>query len=227
MAPVAGRYYAAARRRQRRSPIVADTGGTSYDVSLVRERPHPLDPRDLARPALPRPHDRLPLGRRARASAPAAARSPGSIAGGLLHVGPQSAGSTPGPACYGRGGTEPTVTDCCAGARLHRPRRSSSAARCALDVDAAARARSSSEVADQLGLELEEAAAAVLALATEKMVGAIEEITVNQGIDPRAAVLVGGGGAAGLNAVAVARRLGCRERGDPRGRRGAERRRRA
>jgi N-methylhydantoinase A len=64
-------------------------------------------------------------------------------------------------------------------------------------------------VARPLGLPVEEAAAAVLALATEKMVGAIDEITVNQGIDPAAAVLVGGGGAAGLNAVAVARRLGC------------------
>jgi N-methylhydantoinase A len=50
-----------------------------------------------------------------------------------------------------------------------------------------------------------------MALATEKMVGAIEEITINQGIDPQSAVLIGGGGAAGLNAVAVARRLGCAE----------------
>src|SRR5207248_5914385 len=56
---------------------------------------------------------------------------------------------------------------------------------------------------------LHEAAAAVLSLATEKMVGAIEDITINQGIDPQQAVLIGGGGAAGLNAVAVGRRLGC------------------
>jgi N-methylhydantoinase A len=55
-----------------------------------------------------------------------------------------------------------------------------------------------------------EAASAILRLATENMVGAIEEITINQGIDPRGAVLVGGGGAAGLNSVAIARRLGCR-----------------
>ena len=90
-----------------------------------------------------------------------------------------------------------------------------------------ARRRSQREVAEPLGLGLEEAAAAVLALATEKMVGAIEEITINQGIDPRAAVLVGGGGAAGLNAVAIARRLGCRRGRHPGGRRRAERRRRA
>jgi N-methylhydantoinase A len=58
-------------------------------------------------------------------------------------------------------------------------------------------------------MKAEEGAAAVLAVATENMVAAIEEITVNQGIDPRGAVLVGGGGAAGFNAVAIARRLGC------------------
>ena len=60
-----------------------------------------------------------------------------------------------------------------------------------------------------LGLGLHEAAAAIVRVATENMVGAIEEITINQGIDPRGAVLVGGGGAAGLNSVAIARRLGC------------------
>ena len=65
------------------------------------------------------------------------------------------------------------------------------------------------KVATKLELSVEEAAAAVLALATEKMVGAIDEITVNQGIDPQTAVLVGGGGAAGINAVAVGKRLGC------------------
>ena len=77
-----------------------------------------------------------------------------------------------------------------------------------LDLETA-RTALESEVAAKLGIGIEEAAAAVLALATEKMVGAIEEITINQGIDPRSAVLIGGGGAAGLNAVAVARRLGC------------------
>ena len=75
-------------------------------------------------------------------------------------------------------------------------------------------------VAAKLGLSVEEArAAAVLALATEKMVGAIDEITVNQGIDPRAAVLVGGGGAAGINAVAVGEAARVRGRSDPRDRR--------
>lgn len=77
-----------------------------------------------------------------------------------------------------------------------------------LDIEAA-RLALQSHVARKLDLELEETAASVMALATEKMVGAIEEITINQGIDPAAAILIGGGGAAGLNAVTVARRLGC------------------
>src|ERR1019366_4593606 len=59
-----------------------------------------------------------------------------------------------------------------------------------------------------LGLDANEAAAAIMAVATERMIQSIEEITVNQGVDPRTAVLIGGGGAAGLNAVAIARRLG-------------------
>ena len=65
-------------------------------------------------------------------------------------------------------------------------------------------------VGRKLGLGLHEAAAAVMSVATENMVHAVEDITVNQGIDPREAVIVGGGGAAGLNAVALARRLGCK-----------------
>jgi N-methylhydantoinase A len=77
-----------------------------------------------------------------------------------------------------------------------------------LDVDLA-RDALLREVADPLGITAEEGAAAVMALVTETMAGAIEDITVNQGIDPRDAVLIGGGGAAGLNSIAIARRLGC------------------
>ena len=72
-----------------------------------------------------------------------------------------------------------------------------------------ARATLAREVATPLGLDLHHAALAVLQIATENMVGAIEDLTINQGVDPRGAALVGGGGAAGLNAVAIARQLGC------------------
>jgi N-methylhydantoinase A len=72
-----------------------------------------------------------------------------------------------------------------------------------------ARAALEAHVAGPLGLDVDRAAAAVMSVVTENMVGAIEEITIDQGIDPRSATLVGGGGAMGLNATALARRLGC------------------
>jgi N-methylhydantoinase A len=77
-----------------------------------------------------------------------------------------------------------------------------------LDV-AAARAAIAARVACPLGLSIEAAADAIIEVATANMVRAINEITVDQGIDPREAVLVGGGGAAGLNSVRIARHLGC------------------
>jgi N-methylhydantoinase A len=205
MAPVAGRFYAA-RDFANADAIVADTGGTSYDVSLVREGRIPWTRETW-------------LGQRFRGhmtgfpsvDVKSIGAGGGSIAsvdsGGLLQVGPKSAGSTPGPVAYGRGGTEPTVTDCSLILGYIDPDFFLGGAM-ALDR-AAAVAALKAKVADKLGLSTEEAAAAVLALATEKMVGAIDEITVNQGIDPATAVLIGGGGAAGLNAVAVGRRLGC------------------
>ena len=127
----------------------------------------------------------------------------GSIAwvdrGGLLHVGPISAGAVPGPAAYGRGGSRPTVTDAALvlgfvdadfflGGEMGLDRR---AAEAALKRD----------VADPLGRTLEEAATAVIELATENMVQAIMDVTVNQGIDPTDAAYVAGGGAGGLNCV--------------------------
>ena len=104
-------------------------------------------------------------------------------AGGLLHVGPQSAGADPGPVCYGSGGTQPTVTDACVvlgyidpdyflGGEMELDARRSRAA-IAEQIARAARPRRN------------EAAAAIMAVATERMVQAIEEITVNQGVDPR------------------------------------------
>ena len=155
------------------------------DVSLVRDGRIP-DPRDLARPAILGPHDRSPS-----VDVKSIGAGGGSIAwvdsGGLLQVGPKSAGSTPGPVAYGKGGVEPTVTDCAIVLGYIDPDYFLGGAM-KLDREAA-EAAVRDLVAAKLGLSVEEAAAAVLALATEKMVGAIDEITVNQGIDPRAAVL--------------------------------------
>ena len=205
MAPIAGEHYAK-QATKKKSVIIADTGGTSYDVSLVRDGRIPWTRETW-------------LGQRFRGhmtgfpsvDVKSIGAGGGSIAwvdsGGLLHVGPQSAGSSPGPVCYDAGGTEPTVTDCAMALGFIDPsfflggamQLNEQKAKAAIEV----------KVAKVLKISTEEAAQAVLALATEKMVGAIEEITVNQGIDPKSACLIGGGGAAGLNANAVARRLGC------------------
>ncbi|HJP14016.1 MAG TPA: hydantoinase/oxoprolinase family protein [Nitrospinota bacterium] len=205
MAPIAGRHFARADTKSG-TAIVADTGGTTYDVSLVRRGTIPTTPETW-------------IGQRYRGhivgfpsvDVKSIGAGGGSIAwvdeGGLLHVGPQSAGAVPGPACYGRGGERPTVTDASLVLGHIDPAYFLGGAM-ALDSTKAENAIRS-DVAKPLNLSLEEAAEAILRLATENMVGAIEEITIDQGIDPRGAVLVGGGGAAGLNSVAIARRLGC------------------
>ncbi|MGE5408061.1 MAG: hydantoinase/oxoprolinase family protein [Syntrophothermus sp.] len=206
MAPVAGRRFAAA-DADADTAIVTDTGGTSYDVSVVRGGRIPM-----TREAwIGEPYTGHIIGFPA-VDVKSIGAGGGSIAwiddGGLLHVGPQSAGADPGPAAYGRGGELPTVTDACLVlGYLDADNFLDGAMR--LDAERA-RAAIAHDVAEPLGLELAEAASAILALATEQMVQAIKEVTVDAGIDPRNAVLIGGGGAAGLNGTAIMRRLGCR-----------------
>jgi N-methylhydantoinase A len=204
MAPIAGRHFARLDVRAD-TAIVADTGGTTYDVSLVRRGSIPMTPETW-------------LGQRylghilgfPSVDVRSIGAGGGSIAwvdeGGLLHVGPMSAGAVPGPASYAKGGARPTVTDAALVLGYIDPAYFLGGAM-KLDV-ALAEEAVRRDVGGPLGLGLHEAAA-IVRVATENMVGAIEEITINQGIDPRGAVLVGGGGAAGLNSVAIARRLGC------------------
>jgi len=207
MAPVAGRHYAG-REGAWRTAIVADTGGTTYDISLVSDGRIPMT-RDLWIGEPYRGH----LAGYPSVDVKSVGAGGGSIAtvdtAGLLRVGPGSAGSTPGPACYGRGGTRPTVTDACVALGYVDPDYFLGGAM-RLDGDAS-RAAIARDVADRLGTSVEDAAWSILDLATENMVQAIQDMTVNQGIDPGQAVLIGGGGAAGLNSVFIARRLGCRE----------------
>jgi N-methylhydantoinase A len=186
--------------------IVADTGGTTYDVALIRDGVIP----ESRETWIGQPY----LGHMTgfpSVDISSVGAGGGSIAGvdaaGLLTVGPQSAGAVPGPACYGAGGSRATVTDAAVVLGFVDPDHFLGG-RMALDAGLA-REAIWNDVAEPLGLSLEDGAAAVMALATETMAGAIEDITVNQGVDPREAVLIGGGGAAGLNSVAIARRLGC------------------
>lgn len=205
MAPLAGRYFARTEGGSD-TAIIADTGGTTYDVSLVRGGRIPMT-REMWIGEPYRGH----ITGFPSVDVTSVGAGGGSIAwvddGGMLHVGPQSAGAVPGPACYGAGGTAPTVTDACLVLGYLDPAFFLGGSM-VLDTDGA-REAIAEHVARPLGIDEAAAAAAILELATENMVQAIQQITVNQGIDPASAVLIGGGGAGGLNATFVARRLGC------------------
>jgi N-methylhydantoinase A len=204
MAPVAGKTYAAAELGAA-DVIVCDTGGTSFDVSLVRDgavnftRDTWLGPRFTGHLTGSSSVDVRSIG-----------AGGGSIAwvdpGGLLRVGPQSAGAEPGPACYSRGGDRPTVTDAAVVLGYIDPE-TFLGGRMQLD-DKAARYVVGG-LGEQLGLSVEQAAEAVLAVANEHMVRAIQEITINEGVDPRESLIVAGGGAAGLGIAPIMRELGC------------------
>ena len=129
-------------------------------------------------------------------------------AGGLLNVGPQSAGANPGPACYGKGGRLPTVTD--ANLLLGRLRidgfKSSS-----MQLDMAAAEAAMQPLAKQLGLSVEEAALGVIRIANEHMVRALRKISLERGHDPQEFVLTCFGGAGGLHVCALADAMGMRQ----------------
>ncbi len=126
-------------------------------------------------------------------------------AGGALRVGPHSAGADPGPAAYGRGGEEPTVTD--ANLVLGRlPAGGELAGGVALDAARAAAAVDA--LAEELGLERDACAEGILRVANTEMVRALRVMTVERGVDPRGYALLAFGGAGGLHAAAIADELG-------------------
>jgi N-methylhydantoinase A len=205
MAPIAGGHYAG-RDVDAETAVIADTGGTSYDVSVIRDgRIQWTREMWLGLPYLGHMTGFPAVDVRSVGA------GGGSIASvdpqGMLHVGPASAGAYPGPACYGRGGLLPTVTDAALALGYIDPDYFLGG-QLLLDKTSAAEALDR-EVATPLGLNVGNAALAVMRLVAEHMVSAIEDVTLQQGLDPRDAVLVAGGGAAGLNSTAIARRLGC------------------
>jgi len=133
----------------------------------------------------------------------------GSIAyvdrGGMLQVGPESAGAAPGPACYGQGGERPAVTD--ANLILGRLRPDAFLGGDMRLIEAAAR-QAMRTVAEPLGLSVEEAAEGVIRIANEHMAHALRVMSVQRGIDPRSLTLVSFGGAGGLHVCALAESLG-------------------
>ena len=183
---------------ERRNLLCVDMGGTSFDMSLIVDgKPNVSTETELeGLPILMPLVDIHTIG--------AGGGSLAWLEAGALRVGPESAGADPGPACYGRGGTAPTVTD----ANLflkHLDPAYFLGGRMRLDEAAAARAIQ--QMATQLGLADVTLAEGILAIVNAKMADAMRTITVKQGIDPRDYSLVAFGGAGPMHAVWLAREL--------------------
>ena len=180
--------------------ITLDMGGTSTDVSLIQG--------SVAATTSDYFIDGLPM-RQPLLDIVSVGAGGGSIAwideGGGLHVGPASAGASPGPAAYGRGGEHATVTDAHVVLGRITPRFPLGGI---LEVDFDAALAAVGRVASSLGLSPIEAANGILTIAEANMVDAIRLISVERGIDPREFVLVAYGGAGPLNAGHVAAELG-------------------
>jgi N-methylhydantoinase A len=178
--------------------ITADVGGTSFDTCLLVDgRPRVKYEGEVVGMPLQTPWVDV-------RSVGAGGGSIASVERGLLHVGPRSAGADPGPVCYGRGGTEPTVTD--AAVALGMFAREELASGLALDVEGAAAALA--RLGDELGLEPEKAAQGVLRVASATMAGAIRAVSIEVGEDPRRGALIAYGGAGPLFASLLAAELG-------------------
>ena len=180
--------------------LTFDMGGTSSDVALINgniklTNEGKIGPYPVAVPMV----DMHTIG-----------AGGGSIAyldeGGMLRVGPESAGAEPGPACYNKGGTRPTVTD--ANVVLGRlPAAARLGGAMPLNVDAAHRAVG--ELASALGISVAATAAGIIDIANEHMVRALRVISVQRGYDPADFSLCCFGGAGGLHICALAEALGC------------------
>jgi len=181
--------------------VAVDMGGTSFDICLVRH----------GRPEIKtdwnwryRYYIGLPM-----VDVQSVGAGGGSIARvrqGALLVGPESAGSTPGPACYGRGGTRPSVTD--ADAVLgYLPVDGFAGGRMRLDV-AAARTAITQHVAEPLGIDVTEAAWGIERIVNSNMANATRKVLAGHGADPRDLSLIAFGGNGAVHAAAIARELG-------------------
>lgn len=178
--------------------ISIDVGGTSFDVSLVKDGETALQPEYELQglPVLAAAIEVHTIG-----------AGGGSLiyeVNGRLNVGPQSAGADPGPACYGRGGTQPTITD--AHVALGRlPSETRLAGRMALDREAALAALE--RVGKHFGMDATTMAEQALEIVHFKMAEAIRELTVERGLLPKDFVLCAFGGAGGMHATALADEL--------------------
>jgi N-methylhydantoinase A len=181
--------------------IACDMGGTSFDVSVILGgKPAVSAEKDIAY-GVP---VRVPM-----VDIHTIGAGGGSIArvdaGGILRVGPESAGADPGPVCYGRGGTQPTVTD--ANLMLGRVDPGGFAGLSSTGGLDAVREALGREIGVPLGMDAEQAASAILAVAVNQLASAIRLVSIEKGHDPRDFALFAFGGAGPLHAVTLAREL--------------------
>lgn len=188
---------ATGRRAGMANLLTYDMGGTSTDVAMIRGGRAPVSNEIEVEYAMPI-HVPMVDVRTVGAGGGSIARVDQS---GMLRVGPESAGSNPGPICYGRGGARVTISD--ANLLLGRlpAHRFGQAAE-------AARAAMADQIGTPLGLTVEQAAEAVVRIANTHMAGAIRMVSISMGADPRDFALFAFGGAGPLHATALARELG-------------------
>jgi N-methylhydantoinase A len=182
--------------------ITGDMGGTSFDVAvIVNGEPKIAELTNL--------DFRIPL-RLPMIDVHTIGAGGGSIAsldrGGMLQVGPRSAGAMPGPVAYRRGGTEPTVTDANVVLGRINPASRMNGEGSSLDVEGARRAVAA--LGEKLGLALEPTAEAILAVVNQRMAGRIRLMSIERGLDPRDFAFVAFGGAGPLHGGALIREVG-------------------
>ena len=200
-APMAGSYFCEPLGIS--NYITVDMGGTSFDITLTHQGKTNVNKDiDFLRYRIGTPMIQVEtLG-----------AGGGSIAWidqmGILNVGPQSAGAQPGPACYQRGGTLPTVTDANMALGYLNPEHLLGGR---LEVDAsAARQAIARHIAEPLNISVEKAAHGIYNIVNNNMANGIRRVSIERGYDPRDFALVGAGGATGLHLTALAQDIGCR-----------------
>lgn len=205
MAPIAGVNYSLSEGLGG-DMVVCDTGGTTFDVGVSRDG-QLVYSRDTWLGGIWE-GDLLGI---SSVDIRSIGAGGGSIAwvddGGLLHVGPQSAGSEPGPACYGRGGVDATVSDAATVLGYFNPDNFLGGR---MQLDRTSAEKAVDRLAAQLGIGRYETAWGILSLASDSMVKAVHEVTTAQGLNPAESTIVAGGGAAGINIMQIASELGAR-----------------
>ena len=202
MAPVGGKFFLNKLQKINHA-IITDLGGTTFDISLIKNG------------KIPRTNETW-IGQKYRGhmtgfpsvDVRSIGAGGGSIAwvdeGGLLHVGPQSAGSKPGPSCYNNGGLEPTVTDAALVCGILNPNYFLGGD---LTLNLSKAKKSIDKIAKKLKMTTYNTAISILDVVTENMAQEIKNLTIHQGFNPSQSALIAGGGASGINIVNLAKRL--------------------